>query len=174
MRKVMSGLLLFFILISMSMKAQTNVDNKPVSFLDLNKYMGLWYEIARFDHSFERGLVGVTATYSFNSDGTVRVENKGYKNTLDGKEKIAIGKAKTVKGIPGQLKVSFFLWFYADYNVLLIDKNYSYVLIGSKSPDYLWILSRTPKLSAKDYKKLIDEAKRRGYDTSKLIRVLQK
>lgn len=156
------------------MYGQNVINNKPVPDFDLNRYLGLWYEIVRFDHSFEKGLVGVTATYSYNSDGTVRVENKGYKNTLDGKEKMAIGKAKMVKGAPGQLKVSFFLWFYADYNVLLIDKNYTYVLIGSKSPEYLWILSRTPKLSDLDYNIIINEAKRRGYDISKLIRVMQK
>ncbi|MGL5772031.1 MAG: lipocalin family protein [Bacteroidales bacterium] len=165
---------LVLILISIAMYGQNVIDNQPVSYLDLNRYLGLWYEIARFDHSFEKDLVGVTARYSLNDDGMIRVENRGFMHTLNGKEKVAIGKAKIVTDKPGQLKVSFFLWFYADYNVLMIDNNYSYVLIGSKSPDYLWILSRTPEMDPVHYNAILAEAKKRGYNTSRLLQVLQK
>lgn len=174
MRKRFNLMFLVLILISISMHGQTVINNKPVPDLDLKRYLGLWYEIARFDHSFEKDLVGVTARYSLNPDGMIRVENRGFMHTLNGKEKVAVGKAKTVPGKPGQLKVSFFLWFYADYNVLMIDENYTYVLIGSKSPDYLWILSRTPKMNPDHYKAVLTEAKQRGYNTSKLLQVLQK
>ena len=142
---------------------------------DLQKYLGTWYEIARFDHSFERGLVGTTATYSLRKDGKIKVLNQGYKNSLDGKLKTAIGKAKiTSPETPRNLKVSFFLNFYAPYNILELDANYQYVLIGSNSSKYLWILSRTPQMDSTIYNMLIGKAKARGYDTRKLIKVQQK
>jgi len=155
----------------MTQPDQTIQSNFP---FELNKYLGTWYEIARFDHSFERGLQGVTATYSLMSDGKIKVLNQGYKNSLDGKFKKAVGKAKLANPeTPRNLLVSFFWIFYAPYNILELDPDYRYALIGSKSPDYLWILSRTPQLDEKTYQMLLDKAKDRGYDTSKLIKVLQ-
>ena len=146
------------------------VDNTPVSALDLNRYLGEWYEIARFDHSFERGVEQAKANYTQNADGTIKVVNSGIKN---GKPKTAIGKGKTTD-TPGLLRVSFFGPFYADYRVMLIDKEYTYALVGSGSADYLWILSRTSGLSENAKSELLSEAKRRGYDTGKLIWVEQK
>ncbi len=141
---------------------------------ELSGYLGKWYEIARFNHIFERGLEGVTATYSLRKDGKIKVVNQGFLKGPDGKKKIAIGKAKTVSSeMPRNLKVSFFLNFYAAYNILEIDSNYTYVLIGSNSPDYLWILSRTPQMDPAIYNSLINKAKLRGYDVSKLIKVKQ-
>ena len=119
------------------------VNNAPVSALDLNRYLGEWYEIARFDHSFERGVEQAKAKYSLKDDGTIEVVNSGIKN---GKSKTAVGKGKTTD-TPGLLRVSFFGPFYADYRVMLIDKDYSRALVGSGSADYLWILSRTSGLS---------------------------
>lgn len=145
---------------------------KTVANLDLKRYLGTWYEIARFDHSFERGLEGVTATYSFREDGKIRVINQGYKNSLNGKLKIAEGKAKTTDE-PGKLKVSFFWIFYADYLIMELDKDYQWVLIGSKSDKYLWILSRTPQLEESVKKHILTLAQNRGYDISKLIWVKQ-
>jgi len=141
--------------------------------LDLQRYLGTWYEIARFDHSFERGLVGATATYSLRDDGKIKVLNQGYKNTLDGELSVAEGKAK-LTGEPGKLKVSFFWIFYADYYILELDENYQWALIGSKSDKYLWILSRTPKLEDNVKNLILHYATKRGYDTSKLIWVEQK
>ena len=155
------------------------VDNAPVAALDLNRYLGEWYEIARFDHSFERGVEQAKANYTQNADGTIKVVNSGIKN---GKPKTAIGKGK-MTDTPGLLRVSFFGPFYADYRVMLIDKDYSHALVGSGSADYIWILSRTSALSetAKSEllsetakSELLSEAKRRGYDTGKLIWVEQK
>lgn len=148
------------------------VDNTPVKDLDLAKYLGKWYEIARFDHKFERGVDNATAEYSLQDNGMVKVVNSGWKN---GERSVAEGKAKQPDpaGNPANLKVSFFLFFYADYNVLLLDENYGYALVGSKSDKYLWILSRTPELSAEVKDAILAEAVRRGYDTSGLIWVDQ-
>ena len=129
------------------------VDNTPVSALDLNRYLGEWYEIARFDHSFERGVEQAKANYTQNADGTIKVVNSGIKN---GKPKTAIGKGKTTD-TPGLLRVSFFGPFYADYRVMLIDKEYTYALVGSGSADYLWLLSRTPELSETAKSELLAE-----------------
>jgi len=149
---------------------------QSVAVLDLEKYLGTWYEIARFDHSFERGLEGVTATYSMREDGKIKVLNQGYKGGLEGPVKQAIGKAKIPDPAqPGKLKVSFFWIFYGDYFVLELDKeNYQWALIGSSSEKYLWILSRTPQLeeSVKDY--LLKSMIERGYSTQDLIWVKQR
>ena len=145
------------------------VDNAPVAALDLNHYLGEWYEIARFDHSFERGVEQAKANYTQNADGTIKVVNTGIK---DGKQKTAIGKGKTTD-TPGLLRVSFFGPFYAEYRVMLIDKEYTRALVGSSSADYLWLLSRSPELSETAKSELLAEAQRRGYDTDKLIWVRQ-
>lgn len=143
---------------------------------DLKRYMGVWYEIARFDHSFERGLVGVTATYTLRNDGKVDVLNQGYKKTLDGK----LSKAKAIAKIPDSktprhLKVYFFLFFGAAYNILELDEvNYQYALVGSSSDKYLWILCRQPHIDPAIYKMLLDKATARGYDVSKLYLVPHK
>ena len=141
------------------------VDNAPVGSLNLNRYLGVWYEIARFDHSFERGVESAKAHYTQNADGTIKVVNSGIKN---GKEKIAVGKGKTT-GTPGLLRVSFFGPFYADYRVMKIDADYRYALVGSGGAGYLWILSRTKEMPENVKNDFLAEAKRRGYDTGKLI-----
>lgn len=148
-------------------------NNSPIKSFDLSRYLGKWYEIARFDHSFERGMENVTAEYSLRKDGKVEVINSGWK---DGKFKYAEGKAKQPdpSADPACLKVSFFLFFYSDYNILMLDDDYQVALVGSKSPDYLWILSREPKLSKKVTDIILEEAESRGYDTSRLIWVDQK
>ena len=154
-------------------KKTEKMDTSTVKELDLQRYLGTWYEIARFDHSFERGLQGVTATYSKRDDGKIKVLNQGYENTLNGKLSVAEGKAK-LTGEPGKLKVSFFWIFYGDYYVMELDENYQWALIGSSSDKYLWILSRTPKLEENVKNLILHHATKRGYDTSKLIWVEQK
>lgn len=151
------------------------LDTHPVKVFDLNRYLGKWYEIARFDHHFEKDLVGVTAEYSLLPDGKVRVINSGYKDTLDGTYKSIEGKAKIPDpSNPAHLRVSFFMWFYSDYNIMELDKEYRYALVGSDTDKYLWILSRTPQLPNDPLNRLLDQATRRGYDVSKLIWVAQK
>jgi len=152
-----------------SCSAQPKVDNSVSGELDLNRYLGSWYEIARFDHKFERGLSFCKANYSLREDGKVAVVNSGIK---DGKPKEANGKAKLTAD-PRVLRVSFFGPFYGDYRIMLLDPDYQWVLIGGSNHKYLWILARDPKLPDDVRETILAEAVRRGYDTGKLIWVEQ-
>ncbi len=151
------------------------VNVETVENFEVQRFLGQWHEIARYPHSFEKDLVGVTANYSMREDGLIKVVNKGFKKSLQGPVKEAVGKAKIPdSSIPSKLKVSFFWIFYADYFVLELDqKNYQWAVIGSSSPKYLWILSRTPQMDEDQYKKLLELIQLRGYDLGKLERVLQ-
>jgi lipocalin len=151
------------------------IDKSTVNSLDLNRYLGTWYEIARFPHSFEKNLVGVTATYSLRDDGKIKVVNRGYKNTLDGEPSEAVGKAKIPDSSkPANLKVSFFWIFYGEYNVLELDENYQYAMIGSSTDKYFWILCRTPQMDGALFDMLLEKARKRGYNLAKLEKVPQK
>ena len=146
----------------------------PVDNFDLDRYLGTWYEIARLDHRFERGLSQVSATYSKRSDGGVDVINRGF-NSQAGKWKEAKGRAYFI-GEPdvAHLKVTFFWPFYGGYNVIELDHaNYSYALICGPNKNYLWILARTKKLDASITESLINQAKDLGFNTSELILVEQ-
>lgn len=145
------------------------VDNTPIENLDLDRYMGKWYELARFDHRFEKGLDNCTAMYEYNDDGTVRVTNTGWTGE---KWKESVGKAKTTD-TPARLRVSFFGPFYSDYRVLMLAKDYSVALVGGSNDKYLWILSRTPQLDGAVLDQVLKEAQRRGYNTNNLIWVDQ-
>lgn len=162
--KTMISLSLALCLFTCCCRAQ-QVDNSTVSSLDLDRYLGEWYEIARFDHPFERGMHHTKAFYELRDDGKVAVYNSGWK---EGKAKISKGKAKLTDN-PALLRVSFFGPFYSDYRVMHLDDNYQYVLVGSKSDKYLWILSRSPQLDELTKIKLVNEAGRRGYDVEELI-----
>lgn len=171
-------LLSVFLFGTIGISCQTNKNNKTmntttVSNLDVNRFMGSWYEIARYEHSFEKGMTHVKANYSLLPDGTIRVLNSGMKN---GKKKEIEGKARKKKNSNSnsKLEVSFFLWFYSDYFVFELDDNYQYAVIGSSSDKYLWILSRTPQLPQSTINDLLIKIKKRGYDTSKLYFVPQK
>ena len=144
-------------------------DNSVVNDFDLNRFLGDWYEIARFDHRFERGMQQTRARYALRDDGKVSVVNSGIK---DGKPSEAKGVAK-VTDTPGLLRVSFWRPFYSDYRVMLIDDDYQHALVGSGSDDYLWILSRTPQITPAVKDKILAEALRRGYDPARLIWVAQ-
>lgn len=145
------------------------VDNSTVQNLDLNRYLGYWYEVARFDHSFERGMEYAMAHYTLRDDGKIDVLNTGIK---DGRAKDAKGIAKTT-GVPGLLRVSFFGPFFGDYRIMMLDEDYQYVLVGGSNHKYLWILSRTPQLEEETKTLILAEAERRGYDTNQLIWVKQ-
>lgn len=151
------------------------VDNSVVESVDINRYLGKWYEIARFDHRFERDMVGVCAEYTMRKDGKIKVLNSGYKHSFEGEYSQAIGKAKLPDtDEPGKLKVSFFLFFYGDYYILDLDEDYEWALIGSSTDKYLWILSRHPKMDANLLCKLLTKLNNRGYPTDKLIFVDQR
>lgn len=146
------------------------VDNSTVMSVDLDRYLGRWYEIAKFDHPFERGLDYAMAHYTLREDGKIDVLNTGIK---DGRAKDAKGIAKTTN-LPGLLRVSFFGPFYAEYRIMMLDDDYQYVLVGGSTDKYLWILSRTPQLDEATKALLLAEADRRGYNTNRLIWVKQK
>ena len=143
------------------------IDVTTISNLVLDKYLGKWYEIARIDNRFERGISNAIAEYSQNPNGTIKVVNSGV-DIKTGRMKSVVGKAKTTS-IPGLLRVSFFWIFYSDYRVLALGENYNWALVGGSSSKYLWILSRTSILSDEDLALAISEASRRGYNTARLI-----
>ena len=148
------------------------VNIKPVDNFQVDRYLGTWYEIARLDHSFERGLTRVTAKYSMREDGGVRVLNRGYA-AKDSQWKEAEGKAYFV-GRPDQgfLKVSFFGPFYGSYVIFELDREqYSYALVCGPDKSYLWLLARSPRIDEAVKKRLIARAAALGFDTSKLIDV---
>lgn len=143
---------------------------EPVTGFDVNRYLGTWHEVARLDHSFERGLVRVTAEYSLMPDGGVKVVNRGFSEPK--KEwKEAVGRAYFTgdKGT-GQFKVSFFRPFYGGYNIIDLDREgYSYALVCGPSLSYLWILARGPEIPKDLLERLTGKAKALGFETDKLI-----
>ncbi|MFO8241454.1 MAG: lipocalin family protein [Dissulfuribacterales bacterium] len=147
----------------------------PVDDFDLNKYLGKWYEIARLDHSFERGLDRVTAEYSLRDDGGVRVINRGL-SIAENRWKEAEGKAYFVKARDeGYFKVSFFGPFYGSYVVFELDKEkYQYAFVTSYNKSYLWLLSRTMTVNKELIDRFIKRSKDLGYDTGNLIFVKHK
>ena len=166
MKKIFSLSVLLCMLAGCS---KLTVDNSVVTDFDLDRYLGNWYEIARFDHRFERGMEHTQASYILREDGKVDVLNSGLK---DGEPSEAKGVAK-LTDTPGRLRVSFWGPFYSDYRVMLLDDDYQYALVGGGSDDYLWILSRTPQISGEVKNKILAESQKRGYDTDKLIWVKQ-
>ena len=145
----------------------------PVKDFQLERYLGKWYEIARLDHSFERGLQRVTAEYAMRPDGGVSVTNRGY-STKQEMWKDAEGKAFFV-GEPemGHLKVSFFGPFYGSYAIFELDSDYENAFISGSSTKYLWFLSRTPQVSQELKDHFIEKAQALGFDTSGIIFVDQ-
>jgi apolipoprotein D and lipocalin family protein len=143
---------------------------QPVSNFELNKYLGKWYEVARLDHSFERGLNQVSAEYSLREDGGVTILNRGF-SSENNAWKEALGKAYFVnEPNEGYLKVSFFGPFYGSYIIFELDKeNYQYAFISGPDKDYLWLLSRTPSVKPEVMEKFISMSKERGFNTSQLI-----
>ncbi|WP_240701897.1 lipocalin family protein [Pseudoalteromonas rubra] len=147
---------------------------QPVGNFELNRYLGKWYEIARLDHSFERGLSKVTAQYSMRDDGGVKVINRGF-NAEENQWREAEGKAFFVnQDDEAYLKVSFFGPFYGAYVVFELDHdNYQYAFVSGPDTDYLWLLSRTPQVDQAIIDKFVRMADERGFDTDSLIFVAQ-
>ena len=144
---------------------------KPVDNFNVHSYLGKWYEIARLDHSFERGLTRVTAEYALREDGGLKVTNRGY-SAAENRWKEAVGKAYFVEEpSKGYLKVSFFGPFYGSYVIIDLDQDYRYSLVCGPDRSYLWILSRTPEMQAEVKERLIGKAAALGFDTSSLIYV---
>jgi apolipoprotein D and lipocalin family protein len=142
---------------------------KAVEGFDAKRYVGTWYEIARLENSFEKGLEKITATYSLREDGGLTVVNRGY-DPVNGRWREATGKAYFV-GAPtqGRLKVSFFGPFYGAYNIIRLDEDYGWSLVCGKDYKYLWILSRTPQLPEPVIRQLVETAKGLGFKTDELV-----
>jgi len=147
---------------------------KPVDQFEVERYLGTWYEIARLDHSFERGLSQVSATYQLREDGGISVLNRGYSAT-EGAWQSVEGKAYFVeKPDLGYLKVSFFGPFYGAYVVFALDRdNYQYSLVSGPNRSYLWLLARNPTMDQKLKDDLVAKAKALGFETDRLIFVDQ-
>ena len=144
---------------------------QPVADFELDRYLGTWYEIARLDHRFERGMQQVSATYSRNDDGSVRVLNRGFA-VASGEWETAEGKARFVEEADlGYLKVSFFGPFYGSYVVFGLDAEYQHAYVAGPDHDYLWLLARTPTVSDAVYQDFLQRSAAAGFDTSALIRV---
>ncbi len=146
--------------------------NVPVvSGFELERYLGTWYEVARFPHRFEKELTAVTAHYSLNPNGTINVVNRGYHTEKkQWKEAEAVGKFRD-DPTEGWLKVSFFWPFYADYRIIHLDEQYSEAIITGPSYNYLWILAREPVLPDAELDRLIRTAHTFGFDTNRIERI---
>jgi len=146
---------------------------EPVTGFGQDRYLGTWYEIARLDHSFERGLSQVTAEYSLNDDGSIKVINRGY-NEEKGEWEEAEGRAVFVGDSDvGHMKVSFFGPFYASYVVFELDDDYSTVYITGYNRNYLWLMSRTPEVSDEELEAFRERAVAEGFELGELIVVEQ-
>ncbi|MFR9649051.1 MAG: lipocalin family protein [Rikenellaceae bacterium] len=146
---------------------QQLIDKSTIDNFALDRYLGTWYEIARFDNRFERNLDYATASYTMLPSGKIEVINRGF-NTHTKQWHESDGVAKLTSQ-SGALKVSFFLWFYSDYLVLEVGNDYSWALVGSSSDDMLWILSRESSLPAQTLEYIISLAQERGYQTDMFI-----
>jgi apolipoprotein D and lipocalin family protein len=148
---------------------------QTVPYLDLNRYLGKWYEIASFPQSFQKGCVATTAEYSLRRNGKIDVRNECRLDTLDGPAKVANGVARVVdRQTNAKLKVTFFWPFSGDYWVIDLDSDYRWAVVGDPSRDYLWILSRTPQLDEALYQDILTRLQtQQGYDISRLQKTLQ-
>ena len=167
---------LILILFTAMIFNSVNLQKVPsvVSTVDLKRYMGMWYEIARLPNYFERKLKCTSANYTLRDDGRITVLNKGYYLTDPQKSTSARGVAWIPdKNSPAKLKVQFFWPFSGDYWIMDLDKDYRYVLAGDPSLKYLWILSREKKMDETTYEMLLKKAIENGYDLKSIIRVEQ-
>ena len=153
------------------------VHTKPleaVPHVELDRYLGTWYEIATIPQRFQKGCVGVTAEYSLRPDGDVQVINTCREGTLDGNVKRVVGKAWVVdKKTGAKLKVRFFWPFSGDYWIIALDPEYQYAVVGHPGRNYLWILCRRPQMDESLYTGLLEKITAQGYDASRIVKTLQ-
>jgi apolipoprotein D and lipocalin family protein len=164
------SLLLSFVLLLVACSTGVPDGVKAMTTFDIQRYQGQWYEVARLDHRFERGLSHVTAQYSPQPNGDVSVVNRGF-NAKDMQWKQAEGVAKFLDAPDvGSFKVSFFGPFYGGYHVIALDReNYQWAMVAGADKTYLWLLSRQPNLPDEVKTALLAQAQRQGFDTQKLI-----
>ncbi len=148
---------------------------QTMPYVDLNRYTGTWYEIARYPNSFQKDCVGSRATYSLRDDGRISVLNECYDRTFEGKIRSAKGTARVVDSATNaKLKVSFFWPFYGPYWIIDLGKDYEFAVIGHPKRQYLWILSRSKDMDQNVYEAILERLRQQQYDTTKLMRTLQK
>lgn len=146
---------------------------KTVNYVDLNKYAGLWYEIASFPQSFQRGCTNTTATYTLSKKGYVIVENRCNRDSVNGKQSYIKGKAfVTPKSGNAKLRVQFFWPFRGKYWIIDLADDYSYAVVGHPNRNYLWILCRTPQMDAAVYNSIIEKIKANGFDIGRLKKTI--
>jgi apolipoprotein D and lipocalin family protein len=147
---------------------------RTVEHVDLQRYLGTWYEIASFPQRFQRGCTGSTANYALRPDGEIDVLNRCRKDALDGEEKSADGRARVVdRTTNAKLEVSFFRPFWGDYWIVDLGRDYEYAVVGHPSRDYLWVLSRTPAMEPAVYDGILARLRAQGYEVERLNRTLQ-
>jgi apolipoprotein D and lipocalin family protein len=166
-------LLVSMSLIALAARVNASEPLKTVSSVDLKRYVGTWYEIARYPNRFQKDCAGeTTANYTLLANGNIRVVNSC--RQANGNMKIAKGKAKIVdKTTNARLKVTFFWPFYGDYWIIGLASDYRYAIVGEPGRKYLWILSRTPKMSAEDYAEALEKIRSAGYDPGRLMKTPQ-
>lgn len=170
MKKLIRTFLLLFISTFLFSCGGNYPPLETVESVDIQKYLGKWYEIALLPNRFEEGCHCTTAEYSLIDEETIKVVNTCNQDSADGEIDQANGKAFVVEGSDNaKLKVQFFWPFKGDYWILELDEDYQYALVGSPSREYLWILSRTPTLEEEILTQLKESAEQKGFDTSKLI-----
>ncbi len=147
---------------------------RTVSHVDLERYLGTWYEIASFPQRFQEGCTATTATYSRRGDGEIDVVNRCRKGTPEGPEDSATGRARVVDATSNaKLEVTFFWPFWGDYWVIGLGDDYDYAVVGSPSRDYLWILAREPVMAPDRYDAIVAEVKAQGFEVERLRRTVQ-
>jgi len=156
----------------------TSTPPETVGHVDVERYMGVWYEIAKFPVAFERGLVGVTAEYTLEGDGRIRVKNRGFKKSFDGKTSLIEGYATVPNPEePGKLRIKFdpfpVRYFKADYWIVDLDQDYGYAVVSSPSRKMLWILSRTPSMRESQYNEIVERLAQRGFRVARLEKMPQ-
>ena len=164
--------LFFFGSILLTGCTSQQVQLKTLQHVDVQRYMGKWYEIARYEQFFEKGCTDVSANYSLSSDNTIKVLNQCLKE--DGKLSQAHGSAYAVDASNSKLKVTFFWPFYGNYWIVMLGDNYEYAVIGEPSRKYFWILSRTKELDLPTKEKILSQMPALGYEANKLIWTVQK
>lgn len=175
----MTKMTLAYLLIVVSMIFLSACAHNPslnmVPQVDLKQYTGTWYEIASYPTSFQKGCIGTKATYSLRDDGDIDVLNQCYKKGFDADITSAKGKVWVVdKTTNAKLKVRFFWPFWGSYWVIDLGKNYDYSVVGHPSRKYLWVLSRTPQMDDVLYYEILGRITQQGYDTSKLVKTIQR
>jgi apolipoprotein D and lipocalin family protein len=147
---------------------------QTVPSVDLNRYLGVWYEIARYPNSFQKNCVGSRATYSMKEDGNIALLNECYDRTFEGSIRSAKGTAEVIdKASNARLKVSFFWPFYGAYWIIDLGSNYEYAVVGHPERKYLWILSRSRQMDDRLYEEILDRLRKQQYDTVKLLKTAQ-